>query len=317
MARSSLAMTLVMLMLPATARRNKDDTFIMQAGISEAPDLEAELSSWLREEGLSYADAGWWAQKESWYLETCGATLPYLKKLYEELTASRGIALPQGDAIPKMFDYAKKALDPVQLSNMYWVLYDCNHAYGHAKGLCQYPKEALEQAPALVEMGTSSKELLKLYNFMTDDIERPKKEVMEFAAAGCEADRYWSAYQATHHKLVAVDEAIRTSFEMQAFRYAEDGKYYTASQFKDHYGSNWLKKWSASPAAQKVAEDGKAYSVPQFWEFFKDDWLPTEAKVQVEGSKVGNAKAHCGGSGRMHPWHYAKSAKQPAIPPDQ
>ena len=98
MARSTFAMTLVMLMLPATALRNKDrglpiavtywvqattrestsdfvpvsfqkpedDAVTMQAGISEARDPEAELSSWLLEVGLSYADAGWWAQKESW-----------------------------------------------------------------------------------------------------------------------------------------------------------------------------------------------------------------------------------------------------------
>ncbi|OLQ02726.1 hypothetical protein AK812_SmicGene14385 [Symbiodinium microadriaticum] len=243
MARSTFAMTLVMLMLPATALRNKDDAVTMQSGISEARDPEAELSSWLMEVGLSYEDAGWWAQKESWYLKTCGATLPYLKKLYQELTG--GLALPKGDAIPKMFDYAKKALDPAQLSNMFWVLHDCNVE----KGLCLYKEEALSRAPGLLEMGTSSTELLKLYNFLTDDIERPKKEAMEVAAAGCEADKYWSAYQATHHKLAALDEAVRTSFEMQAFRYAVDGRPYT------------------------VAEDGKAYSVPQFWEYFKDDWL--------------------------------------------
>ncbi|CAE7201291.1 unnamed protein product, partial [Symbiodinium necroappetens] len=176
MARSTFAMTLVMLMLPATALRNKDDAVTMQAGISEARDPEAELSSWLLEVGLSYADAGW-----SRNLKTCGATLPYLKKLYQELTG--GLALPQGDAIPKMFDYAKKALDPAQLSNMFWVLHDCNVE----KGLCLYKEEALSRAPGLLEMGTSSKELLKLYNFLTDDIERPKKEAMEVAAAGCEA----------------------------------------------------------------------------------------------------------------------------------
>ncbi|CAE7218944.1 unnamed protein product, partial [Symbiodinium microadriaticum] len=244
----------------------EDDAVTMQSGISEARDPEAELSSWLMEVGLSYEDAGWWAQKESWYLKTCGATLPYLKKLYQELTG--GLALPKGDAIPKMFDYAKKALDPAQLSNMFWVLHDCNVE----KGLCLYKEEALSRAPGLLEMGTSSTELLKLYNFLTDDIERPKKEAMEVAAAGCEADKYWSAYQATHHKLAALDEAVRTSFEMQAFRYAVDGRPYTASLFKGHYGSNWLEKWTASPAAQKVAEDGKAYSVPQFWEYFKDDW---------------------------------------------
>jgi len=270
MARSTVAMALVMLMLPASARRNKDDTLSMQAGSSGARDLEPELLAWLHEVGLDYADASWWAQKESSHLETCGATLPYLKKLYEKLTVSSGIDLPQGDAIEKMFDYAKKAIDPVQLSNMYWVLYDCHN-------LCLPKKEeALFGASELLAKGASSGELLKLYKLLSDDNDRyPKKEAMEVAAAGIEVDKYWSAYrdQVSHNKWAAIDEAVRTSFGMQAFRYDESGEYYTASQCQDKYGSNWLEKWNASPAAQKVAEDGKAWTAPQFWEYFNDSWL--------------------------------------------
>ena len=93
------------------------------------------------------------------------------------------------------------------------------------------------------------------------------------AAAGCEADKFREFYNRLRDRQRATDEAVMASFEMQAYRYAEDGKYYTASQFKDYFGYNWMAKWMASPVAQKVAEDGRAYSASQFHEFFKFGWL--------------------------------------------
>ena len=93
------------------------------------------------------------------------------------------------------------------------------------------------------------------------------------AAAGCEAEKFATFYQRFHDKQRAISEAVSASFDMQAYRYAEDGKYYTASEFKDYFGSNWMAKWTASPVAQKVARDGKAYSVSQFHDYFKGGWL--------------------------------------------
>ncbi|CAE7454900.1 unnamed protein product, partial [Symbiodinium sp. CCMP2456] len=278
MARSTFVVAVVMLMLPATARRNKDDLFTMEAGNSEARDLQAELESWLSDRwgvGLSTSDAQWWARKESWYMETCGATLPYLKKLYSVLNDRFKMAYSSSKAVELMFAYAKKQFDPDQLFAMYSVLVD-----RFALGLSQ--EEARSRAPELLEKDAASAELGSLYSYMVDRfgaMRLPQKDAqkmaMELAAAGCEPIMLKKfATEPYPDKQRAADEAVMASFDMQAYRYAEDGKYYTASQFKNWFGSNWMAKWMASPVAQKVAEDGKAYSASQFRAFFGvRDWL--------------------------------------------
>jgi len=275
MVRSTFAVAVVMLVLPATARRNKDDIFTMDVGNSEARDLQAELQSWLSDRfsvGLSTSDAQWWARKESWYMEKCGATLPYLKKLYSVLSDHFLMAYTSPKAVELMFDYAKKQLDPDQLSEMYRVLVDRVNL-----GLGQ--EEARSRAPELLAKDAAPAELGGLYQTCIDrfGMRLPQREAqqtaMEVAAAGCEAAKLRYFYGRFHDQQRATDEAVAASFEMQAYRYAEDGKYYTASQFKDWFGHKWMAKWSASPVAQKVAEDGKAYSASQFREFFKGVWL--------------------------------------------
>ncbi|CAE6933060.1 unnamed protein product, partial [Symbiodinium sp. KB8] len=187
MARSTFAVALVVLMLPATARRNKDDLFTMEAGNSEAGDLQAEIESWLSDRwsvGLSPSDAQWWAKKESWYMETCGATLPYLKKLYSVLSDRLKMAYPPSEAVKLMFEYAKKQLDPDQLFAMYSVLVD---------RLRLSQQESRSRAPELLEKDAASAELSSLYSFLVDgsgmriQVWEAQKYSMTAAAAGCEA----------------------------------------------------------------------------------------------------------------------------------
>ena len=125
MVRSTLVAAMLMLMLPATAHRNNDDIFALEAD-SEARDLQWELENWLGVGsgglGLSHSDARWWATKEWWYMETCGASIWYLKQLYSLLTHRFTIPYSQREALELMFAYAKKQLDPDQLFAMYHVL---------------------------------------------------------------------------------------------------------------------------------------------------------------------------------------------------
>mmetsp|Transcript_6232 Transcript_6232/g.13473 ORF Transcript_6232/g.13473 Transcript_6232/m.13473 type:complete len:329 (-) Transcript_6232:20-1006(-) len=272
MALSTFKVAMLMLMLPASARRNKDDVFTMQAGSSEARDPQRDLVFWLTSLQLTQADAQSWAEKELSAMETCGASLGYLQRLHWVLTGT--MYFDNRAAIPVAFEYAKKQLDPDQLFEMYSVLKD-------KLGLSK--KEARSRAPELLEKDASPTQLSDLYTEMTAGaswlswlVKSPKEAqglAMESAAAGCEPDKFKSAYQDNHDKRTAADEAIRASFDTQAYRYADDGKYYTASQFKNYYGGDWVAKWTASAVAQKVAEDGKAYSAAQFKEYFKQDWL--------------------------------------------
>ncbi|CAE7464506.1 unnamed protein product [Symbiodinium sp. CCMP2456] len=272
MAPPTFAVAVLMLMLPASARRNKDDSFAMQASMSEARDPERDLEFWLTSLKMTQADAQKWAKKEWWYMETCGASLGYLQQLHWVL--SEKMYFDKGAAVPVAFEYAKKQLDPDQLFAMYGVL---NDKLGLSK------EEARSRAPELLEKDASATQLSGLYTEMTAGaswlswlVKSPKEAqglAMESAAAGCEPDKFKSAYQANHDKKTAADEAIRASFDTQAYRYADDGRYYTASQFKDYYHGDWVAKWTQSAVAQKVAEDGKAYSASQFKEFFKEDWL--------------------------------------------
>ncbi|OLQ02725.1 hypothetical protein AK812_SmicGene14384 [Symbiodinium microadriaticum] len=278
MAPSTFAVAVLMLMLPASARRNKDDSFAMEASISEARDPEKDLEFWLT---------------------TCGASLGYLQRLHWVL--SNKMDFDKGAALPLALEYAKKQLDPDQLLAMYTVLRD-------KLGLSV--EEARSRAPELLEKDASPTQLSDLYTEMTAGaswlswlVKSPKEAqglAMESAAAGCEPDKFKSAYQANHDKKTAAEDAIRASFDTQAYRYADDGRYYTAERFADYYksGGDWVAKWTNSPVAQKVrshdpltcciqrsgskpqvpsilcvAEDGKAYSASQFKEFFKEGWL--------------------------------------------
>ncbi|CAE7464498.1 unnamed protein product, partial [Symbiodinium sp. CCMP2456] len=254
MARSTFAVAVLMLMLPASARRNKDELFTMQAEAenSAARGLQADLESWLTSAsvGLRQGDAEWWAKKEWWYMETCGATLSYLQHLHSVLTGS--MSWSNGEAVQMTFEYARKQLDANQLLAMYNVL-------AHKLGLGI--DAASVRAAALLKKDASPTELSDLYEMIKNTMpwlswlvkspEEAQALAMESAAAGCEPDKFKSAYQAHHDKKTAADEAIRASFNMQAYRYADDGKYYTASQFKGHYGDDWVAKWTASPVAQK------------------------------------------------------------------
>ena len=269
MVRSTLVAAMLMLMLPATAHRNNDDIFALEADDSEARDLQWELENWLGVGpgglGLSHSDARWWATKEWWYMETCGASVWYLKQLYSLLTHRFTIPYSQREALELMFAYAKKQLDPDQLFAMYHVL----------SGSHLGREKACARAAELLEKDASPTELSNLYRVMATWL--PDREAQEtaiaVAAAGCEAEKFATFYQRFHDKQRAISEAVSASFDMQAYRYAEDGKYYTASEFKDYFGSNWMAKWTASPVAQKVARDGKAYSVSQFHDYFKGGWL--------------------------------------------
>lgn len=272
MAPSTFAVAVLMLMLPASARRNKDDSFAMEASISEARDPEKDLEFWLTSLQLSISP--WWAKKELWYMETCGASLGYLQRLHWVL--SNKMSFDKGAALPLALEYAKKQLDPDQLLAMYTVLRD-------KLGLSV--EEARSRAPELLEKDASPTQLSDLYTEMTAGaswlswlVKSPKEAqglAMESAAAGCEPDKFKSAYQDNHDKKTAAEQAIRASFDTQAYRYADDGRYYTAERFADYYksGGDWVAKWTNSPVAQKVAEDGKAYSASQFKEFFKEGWL--------------------------------------------
>ncbi|CAE7610789.1 rps1 [Symbiodinium sp. CCMP2592] len=261
MVRSTLVVAVLMLVLPTTAHRNNDDIFAIEGGDSESRDLQWELENWLGGGsgglGLSHSEARSWATKEWWYMETCGASISYLKQLYSVLTHRFAIPYTRNEAIGLMFAYATKQLDPDQLYAMYHVL-----AGSHLGG-----QKARARAAELLEQGASPTELSNLYRVLKTWL--PDREAqdtaMEAAAAGCEAEKF--------ARTRVVSEAVTASFDNQAFRYAEDGKYYTASEFKDYFGSNWMAKWRASPVAQKVARDGRAYSVSQFHDYFKGGWL--------------------------------------------
>eukprot|EP00439_Symbiodinium_sp_Y106_P027341 s6348_g3.t1 len=256
MALSTFKVAMLMLMLPASARRNKDqdDVFTMQAGSSEARDPQRDLVFWLTSLQLTQADAQSWAEKELSAMETCGASLGYLQRLHWVLTGT--MYFDNRAAIPVAFEYAKKQLDPDQLFEMY---------------------SARSRAPELLEKDASPTQLSDLYTEMTAGaswlswlVKSPKEAqglAMESAAAGCEPDKFKSAYQDNHDKRTAADEAIRASFDTQAYRYADDGKYYTASQFKNYYGGDWVAKWTASAVAQKVALRLKYVLVAHFNEY--------------------------------------------------
>lgn len=208
----------------------------------------------------------------SWSLETTGAaSLPYLGSLFTVLREQ--MAYTKDDAVHNMFAFATKQLDQDELVKMYNLFTD---PHKFARSLHDARSLAVQFLERDVE--TSSGEIGKLYEILTHNynIILPKEDAeywaQRVAAAGCEVDKFWSVYQtipddadpgiwtkdreaqqAKRKLQLALDQALRVSFDMQAYRYAVDGRPYTAAQFQDYYGiDNYMEYWMASPVAQKV-----------------------------------------------------------------
>merc|ERR1719335_898630 len=102
---------------------------------------------------------------------------------------------------------------------------------------------------------------------------------MELALAGVDPEVLKDGWYKNKYDVLAgmwdriVSEVLAKSYQQQVYRYADDGKLYSAPQYQAYYGKEWLKLWSAAPQEFRVAGDGVAYTVMDFVEYYPDSWL--------------------------------------------
>ena len=229
----SLAVAVVLRLLlffPASARRQKENgrqameeasDAASEAAVHEAKfdsefaaspaqrETPPELEQWLADSwqvGLNASEAHRLALREFDSLQKCGATLPYLKKLYAVLSSRFKMGLSTNDAVAKTFVYAKKQLDPDEVYGMYSTLKSSSR-------LAMSREEALARAPECVEMGASEREVWLFYEFfdfvadtglrLNSPSSRPK--AMQLASAACEFAKVKEAWDATRNMTMAID----------------------------------------------------------------------------------------------------------------
>ena len=220
--------------------------------------------SWLSSVGLYQSDAQWWAKKEWWYIETCGATLPYLQQLLSVLTEK--MSWPKGLAIPLMFEYAISSSTQIICSQCTAFSYPSSVSprVKPESKLRSFSRRMRPPDRSAISMGCTP---AKVFALAEDELEEGPGASNGGAVAGCEFELFERYYHGDDDVETALEKAIPSSFH-QASRYADDGRNYTAWPFKEYCGGDWVARWTASPVAQKVAEDGKAYSAAQFFILF-------------------------------------------------